>query len=1089
MALNFRKFLEGLRIVPKTSSTASEKGDLDVSYTSIQFAPAAVNISTEVITINSHGFSNNDIVNFSSSGTLPSPLVSSTNYYIISATANTFQVSLSSGGSAENLSSQGTGTHTIVRPSTGVLNYHNGSSSSPIVTESHSANLSNKTIDTANSNTVKVNGNTLSASAGTATVTIPNSTDTLVGRATSDTLTNKTIDGDDNTIQDIGIASLKTVLADANKVVRRDAAGVVTSGNTLPNSSEIVTIDSSATLTNKTIDGDNNTIQDVGISSLKTVLADANKVIRRDAAGAVTSGNAIPNSSEIVTTDSSSTFTNKTFNAEGTGNSLSNITNTNIKSTAAIDRSKLASGSANHVIINDGTGVLSSEATLAISRGGTGAGNKTDAFDALAPTTTAGDFIVHNGTDNVRQGIGSDGQVLVVDTTQTNKLKWTNLQQGAKNYITYGTFENGATTGWSLSHSTLDATTKLPNQASGSWTSATSLAISAISSGQLAGSYSLQLSGTAATTAGDMLVTDALTLDLEAQASVQTFSFFYKVTGNGTGTPNFSGTSSNAIGVAIYDVTNGAWIQPAGVFNIVQSSGVGKSSGTFQVPSNCTSVRLAVYFPNSTAASGGSPFTVVFDDFVLGPQVVQYGAPVTDWQSYTPTFGGGGFGTPTSVGFKYRRVGSKIEVRGTFTTGTVAASAGTISLPSGYAIDETQTVGPTISGSVRGVVGRWVRSNSSASSVKWGTVAFAGSAQTTVTFTNSDYTTALSPFSPPNINAILVNTDQIDVEFEFTAVGLSSSVSMSNDTDTRVVAFNGSFIATSIPTGTLDTAKIIAPGVSQDTHGAYAAGLGAYTVPVSGFYRITHQNSLSLEVARIFRVGYTINSTTGFTRGTSLTNSGATFTITGIATCTGIEKLNAGDVIRFAVAHDNVAATLLTNDARFQVYTIERLSGPATIAASETVAAHYRRTTADGNQSLSSGSSVVYFTGYYPSKVVDTHNFVTSSASDTYATIPVSGVYEIVLTNRLDTSAGTETFQSYIMSGGTNQTGTLTIDGTQLAACITQLNTVGTSGTAVYCGRFNAGDIVRFKMLRYAAVTTLLIGANFSGFTIKRVGN
>lgn len=53
--------------------------------------------------------------------------------------------------------------------------------------------LTNKTIDTAGSNTLKVNGNTLAASAGTATITLPNATDTLVGRATTDTLTNKTL--------------------------------------------------------------------------------------------------------------------------------------------------------------------------------------------------------------------------------------------------------------------------------------------------------------------------------------------------------------------------------------------------------------------------------------------------------------------------------------------------------------------------------------------------------------------------------------------------------------------------------------------------------------------------------------------------------------------------------------------------------------------------------------------------------------------------------------------------------------------------------------------------------------------------------
>ena len=55
------------------------------------------------------------------------------------------------------------------------------------------ATFVNVTIDTAAPNTIKINGNTLSASVGTATVTVPNTTDTLVGRATTDTLTNKTL--------------------------------------------------------------------------------------------------------------------------------------------------------------------------------------------------------------------------------------------------------------------------------------------------------------------------------------------------------------------------------------------------------------------------------------------------------------------------------------------------------------------------------------------------------------------------------------------------------------------------------------------------------------------------------------------------------------------------------------------------------------------------------------------------------------------------------------------------------------------------------------------------------------------------------
>lgn len=66
---------------------------------------------------------------------------------------------------------------------------------------------SNKTLDTANSNIVRLNGNTLAAAVGTATLTFPTTTDTMVGRATTDTLTNKTISGASNTITNVPIAT------------------------------------------------------------------------------------------------------------------------------------------------------------------------------------------------------------------------------------------------------------------------------------------------------------------------------------------------------------------------------------------------------------------------------------------------------------------------------------------------------------------------------------------------------------------------------------------------------------------------------------------------------------------------------------------------------------------------------------------------------------------------------------------------------------------------------------------------------------------------------------------------------------------
>ncbi len=49
------------------------------------------------------------------------------------------------------------------------------------------------------------------------------------------------------------------------------------------------------------------------------------------------------------------------------------IADAKIATAAAIARTKLASGTASHVVINDGSGVMSSEAQLAVTRGGTGA--------------------------------------------------------------------------------------------------------------------------------------------------------------------------------------------------------------------------------------------------------------------------------------------------------------------------------------------------------------------------------------------------------------------------------------------------------------------------------------------------------------------------------------------------------------------------------------------------------------------------------------------------------------------------------------------------------------------------------------------
>jgi hypothetical protein len=67
-------------------------------------------------------------------------------------------------------------------------------------------------------------------------------------------------------------------------------------------------------------------------------------------------------------------------------------------------------------VVNLTTGVTG---TLPIANGGTGQTTATAAFDALAPTTTQGDIIYYNGTDNVRLAKGTAGQALVINSGAT----------------------------------------------------------------------------------------------------------------------------------------------------------------------------------------------------------------------------------------------------------------------------------------------------------------------------------------------------------------------------------------------------------------------------------------------------------------------------------------------------------------------------------------------------------------------------------------------------------------------------------------------------------------------------------------------
>lgn len=72
-----------------------------------------VNTVTDELTIAGHGRSNGERVHVATTTTLPSPLTANTKYFVINATTDTLQLSTTAGGSAVNLTTSGSGTHSL----------------------------------------------------------------------------------------------------------------------------------------------------------------------------------------------------------------------------------------------------------------------------------------------------------------------------------------------------------------------------------------------------------------------------------------------------------------------------------------------------------------------------------------------------------------------------------------------------------------------------------------------------------------------------------------------------------------------------------------------------------------------------------------------------------------------------------------------------------------------------------------------------------------------------------------------------------------------------------------------------------------
>lgn len=648
--------------------------------------------------------------------------------------------------------------------------------------------------------------------------------------------------------------------------------------------------------------------------------------------------------------------------------------------------------------------------------------------------SATGDILYASGASTpATRAIGTNSQVLkVVAGVPT----WANFSGG----INYITDTDGSAIGSWVTYA--DAAASTPVDMTGGAPSST-FAVSTDSS--LRGTTNFLWTHSAANRQGEGFSYN-FTIDPSDKGKVLQIAFEYLVS---------SGTyADDDLQCWIYDRTNTVLIQPA-PYKIKNSGLIEKASMEFQTASSSTSYRFGCHVATSTATA----YTVRFANWSLGPQAKLYGSPVTDWVSFTPT---GSFNTNVTYTGQWRRIGDSLEMQVNMAfSGAPNAVSSTINLPSGMTIDTAKipgfvaSTGPVL-GTANVVTATSYKAFAYYNSTTSLGLAYQSNASGAVSLVN-----ATAPGTLASTHQITVTTYRIPI------VGWSSSAVMSSDAATTVVAARYTNVAGTSFTG---GAEADVPFATKDYDTNSAFSTPTYTVPTPGKYRITVGLRIAATVFNVAGAAVYVRKNGSNVSRIALFNGSSASAIAYGATGADTLDLVAGDTILIRLIVDNTAS--LSTTAGDNHLTIERLSGPAQVAASDTVAALYTGAPPTGTLNSSWNKTT------YGTKVSDTHG---AYSSGTY-TVPVSGRYSI--------SAASQHSATYAL---TNVSGiSVTINGTQKYKGI-QI-AAGATGNLYPLVSVNsvpllAGDALTIEGLDSGTGPAYVSDATTNFFSITRTGN